>query len=245
MANIIILGPAYPLRGGGMATFNERLAREFTNEGHSVTIFTFSLQYPNFLFPGKTQYTDEPAPHDLNIKVRLNSINPFNWFRTAREINAICPDVLIIRYWMPFFSPCLGTIARMVKRNRHTRIIAITDNIIPHERRWFDSLFTRFFIKPVHGFLTMSDSVFNDLKGFKVAEDRIRNCPHPLYDNYGEVVSRDLARKTIEVYEDDGLVLFFGFIRDYKGLDLLIEAFSRERVRKLPVKLLVAGEFYT
>ena len=144
LANIIILGPAYPLRGGGMATFNERLAREFMHQGHSLSIYTFSLQYPGFLFPGKTQYADEPPPDDLHIKVSVNSINPFNWYKIGREINAIQPDLLIIRYWMPFMSPCLGSIARIVKRNGHTRIIAITDNVIPHERRWFDTLLTLF-----------------------------------------------------------------------------------------------------
>jgi D-inositol-3-phosphate glycosyltransferase len=245
LANIIILGSAYPLRGGGMATFNERLAREFMAEGHHVTIFTFSLQYPNFLFPGKSQYTDEQAPEDLNIHVKINSINPFNWIKVGRELCKLRPDVLIIRYWMPFMAPCLGSIGKLVKRNKHTRIIAITDNVIPHEKRWFDRILTWFFIKQMHGFVTMSESVLNDLRSFKVSKDQYSLCLHPLYDNYGDPVPQEKAREVLDINKDCQLVLFFGFVRAYKGLDLLIEAFGSETLRTLPVKLLVAGEFYT
>ena len=245
MANIIILGPAHPLRGGGMATFNERLAREFFSEGHQVTMFTFSYQYPNFLFPGKSQYADEPPPKDLNIRVKVNSINPLNWLKVGQEIRKLCPDVLIVRYWMPFMAPCLGSIAKLVKRNKHTRIIAITDNVIPHEKHWFDSILTRYFINQMHGFVTMSASVLNDLKSFKVSAHQFSLCLHPIYDNYGDPVPQAQAREALNISKDDSVVLFFGFIRAYKGLDLLIEAFATESLRSLPISLLVAGEFYT
>ncbi len=244
MANIIILGSAYPLRGGGMATFNERLARELLSEGHQVTIFTFSYQYPSFLFPGKSQYTDELPPKDLNIHVKVNSINPLNWLKVGQEIRKLRPDVLIIRYWIPFMAPCLGSIARLVKKNNHTRIIAITDNVIPHEKRWFDAILTKYFINQMHGFVTMSASVLNDLKSFNVSEHRYSLCLHPIYDNYGEPVPQIQARETLNISKDDSVVLFFGFIRAYKGLDLLIEAFASETLRSLPISLLVAGEFY-
>ncbi len=245
MATIIILGPAYPLRGGGMATFNERLAREFMHQGHQTTIYTFSLQYPGFLFPGKSQYSDEPPPTDLDIKVKVNSVNPINWIKVGRKINSLKPDVLIIRYWMPFMAPCLGTIANMVKKNKHTRIIAIADNVVPHEKRWSDSMLTRYFINQMHGFVAMSTSVLNDLKDFQVPPNKYSHCPHPLYDNYGDSVPQVKAKESLGLRHDETLVLFFGFIREYKGLDMLIKAFSFDGVKELPVKLLVAGEFYT
>ena len=129
---IIIIGPAHPLRGGGITTFNERLARQFKNEGHQTSIFSFSLQYPNFLFPGKSQFTNEQAPKDIDIHTRINSINPLNWIGVGKEIKQINPDIIIVRYWIPLMAPCLGTILRIVKKNKHTKIICIADNIIPH-----------------------------------------------------------------------------------------------------------------
>ena len=164
MANIIILGPAHPLRGGGMTTFNERLAKQFQQEGDDVTIYSFSLQYPSFLFPGKTQYTDEPAPENLHIKSCINSINPFNWIRRGNEIKKLKPDIIVVRYWLPFMGPCLGTILRMVKKNKHTKIICIADNVAPHEKRFGDKMFTHYFIKPVDAFITLSENVMKDLR---------------------------------------------------------------------------------
>ncbi|HBA13051.1 MAG TPA: glycosyl transferase family 1, partial [Bacteroidales bacterium] len=131
---IVILGTAWPYRGG-LAIYNERLAREFSAENDDVTIHTFSLQYPSFLFPGKTQYSSEPEPTDLNIIRSLNSVNPFNWIKTGRTIREMKPDILIIKFWLPFMAPALGKVARMVRRNGKTRVVSILDNIIPHERR--------------------------------------------------------------------------------------------------------------
>jgi len=244
LAKIVILGSAHPLRGGGLATFNERLARAFAEEGHQVTIYTFSLQYPEMLFPGKSQYSDEPAPADLDIRVKVNSVNPINWIKTGREIKKLKPDLLVIRYWLPFMAPCLGTIARIVRKNKHTRIVAIADNIAPHEKRPGDQALTRYFVKNMHGFITMSESVRTDLEKFRVPAANISFCPHPLYDNFGKPLPKQEARKALGVSSEGPLVLFFGFIRDYKGLDLLIESFARPPLRDLPVKLLVAGEFY-
>lgn len=245
MAKIVILGSAHPLRGGGLATFNERMARAFRQEGHQTEIYTFSLQYPSFLFPGKTQYSDDLAPADLTIKVKVNSINPFNWIKVGLELKKLRPDILVIRYWIPFMAPCLGTIAFLAKLNRHTRIVSIADNIVPHERHPGDNLLTRFFVKMVDGFVVMSESVKADLAKFKIPERRVFFCSHPLYDNFGVPVSRHNAREQLSIDPETPLILFFGFIREYKGLDLLLEAFAQEQVRSLPVKLLVAGEFYT
>lgn len=245
MAHIVILGSAYPLRGGGLATFNERLARAFMQAGHRVTIYTFALQYPRLLFPGKSQYSDEKPPEDLDIRVRVNSINPLNWYKVGRELRNMKPDVLIIRYWLPFMAPCLGKIAAITKKNKHTRVVAIADNIIPHEKRPGDNLLTRYFVHKPHAYICMSEQVRSDLERFSVSPDRIKVCLHPLYDNFGEAVDREKARKHLGINEPEPLVLFFGFIREYKGLDLLLKAFSFEKLREIPVKLLIAGEFYT
>ena len=226
-----------------MSTYNERLARAFQQRGDQVIIYTFSLQYPGFLFPGKTQYSSEPAPSDLNIKVAVNSINPFNWIKVGREINNLRADIVVIRYWMPFMAPCLGTIARIIRRNKHSKVVAITDNIIPHEKMPGGSLLSRYFVKSCDGFIAMSRAVLSDLDKFDKSRPR-EFSPHPLYDNFGTAVPKSLAKKQLGLEEGIKYILFFGFIREYKGLDLLIKAFADERFRKLSVKLLIAGEFY-
>jgi glycosyltransferase involved in cell wall biosynthesis len=241
--NVIIIGTAYPFRGGGMSTYNERLARAYQQRGDKVTIYTFSLQYPGFLFPGKTQYSTDQPPTDLDIVVALNSINPFNWIKVGNKIKKLKADIVIIRYWMPFMAPCLGTIARLIRHNKHTKVVAITDNIIPHEKMPGGNLLSRYFVKSCDGFVAMSRAVLGDLDMFDKLRPRVYS-PHPLYDNFGEAVSKSLAKQRLGLEEDKKYILFFGFIREYKGLDLLINAFADERFRKLPVKLLIAGEFY-
>jgi D-inositol-3-phosphate glycosyltransferase len=239
---IISLGPAYPYRGG-LASFNDRLARQFTSEGHDVEIFTFSLQYPKLLFPGKTQYTDGPPPFDVKITRKLNSINPFSWIATGLKIKKEKPDILLIRFWLPFMGPCFGTIARIAKRNRHTRVICIFDNVIPHEKRPGDNILTRYFTKSIDGAIVMSQTVLNDLKGFR-DNIPVTLTPHPLFDSYGTPVTRKEALAKLNLDADDSFLLFFGFIRAYKGLDLLIDAFSDKRLRNRRLKLIIAGEFY-
>ena len=244
---VIIIGPAHPLRGGGITTFNERLARQFQNAGHHTTIFSFSLQYPGFLFPGKSQFTDEPAPKDLNIRSRINSVSPINWLSVGREIKKLNPDIVVVRYWIPLMGPCLGTILRIIKKNKHTKIICIADNIIPHEKRFGDKPFTRYFIKPVDAFITMSEKVMSDLRLFTTTKKALL-VPHPLYDNFGEKISKELARKELGIDNKELVILFFGFIRKYKGLDILLDAMKliNENTKLITPKpkLLIAGEFY-
>ncbi|MEI2273979.1 glycosyltransferase [Sphingobacterium sp. ML3W] len=240
---IVILGSAYPLRGGGIASFNERLATHFQELGHEVDIYSFTLQYPNFLFPGKSQYSDEPAPAGLNIQTKVNSINPLNWFKVGRELRRAKYDLLIVRFWMPFFGPCLGTIQRQVRKNKYTKIVCIADNIIPHEQRFGDKSLIRYFLKSVDACVTMSKSVLADLKTLSPQMPAVYT-PHPLYDNYGLHLSKLDARKLLHIDQQDKVILFFGFIRQYKGLDMLLEALADARVRDLNIKLLLAGEFY-
>jgi glycosyltransferase involved in cell wall biosynthesis len=239
----IIIGPAHPLRGG-LASFDERLARQFQQEGFETTIYTFSLQYPNFLFPGTTQYSSEPAPTDINIKVCINSVNPLNWLIVGNEIKKINPDLIVVRYWLPFMGPCLGTILRQVKKNKHTKVVCIADNVIPHEKRLGDKPFTQYFFRPVDAFITMSEKVMEDLRLF--TQKPAQQIVHPLYDNFGEALPKQEARKHLGLPEQEKIILFFGFIRKYKGLDLLFEAINLLNIQHPTsnIKLLVAGEFY-
>lgn len=239
---ICSIGPAYPYRGG-LASFNDRLAQQFSKEGHDVEILTFSLQYPKLLFPGKTQYTDGPAPQGIKITRLLNSINPFNWIRTGLRIKRQRPDLLLIRYWLPFMSPCFGTIARIARSNNHTIVICIFDNVVPHEKRPGDNLLTSYFVSALHGAIAMSNTVMDDLRTFG-RNIPVKLTPHPLFDNYGTLVERDKALSELKLHSENSYLLFFGFIRAYKGLDLLIEAFSDKRLRDRHLKLIIAGEFY-
>lgn len=248
MSSIVIIGPAHPLRGG-LASFDERLAKEFQSQNDNVIIYTFSLQYPSFLFPGTSQYSTEPAPQGLNIKVCINSINPFNWFKIGNELKKLKPDIIVVRYWLPFMGACFGTILRKVKRNHHTKVICIADNVLPHEKRIADKQLTSYFLKPVDAFVTMSEKVLTDLKLF--TNKPAQKIVHPLYDNFGEKIDKSEARKHLGLNVNDKIILFFGFIRKYKGLDILLEAMSILNSRPAvngqqltDIKLLIAGEFY-
>jgi len=239
---VIIIGPAFPLRGG-IANFNEAYCRAMNVEGIDAKIISFSLQYPGFLFPGKTQYDPGKGPEDIIIETKINSINPLNWLKVASQIKKENPDYVVFRYWLPFMGPCLGTIAKMIKRDTSIKIIAITDNLIPHEKRIADTLFTRYFVKNCDGFIAMSQSVSDDLNKFIVTDKKIV-LPHPIYDIFGEKVDKQTALKYLHLNSTDKHILFFGFIRKYKGLDLLLEAMADNRIRQLGLKLIVAGEYY-
>ncbi len=241
---VIIIGSAYPLRGGGISTFNERLCLAFTHLGDDAEIISFSMQYPNFLFPGKTQYSEEAAPKGIKITSSLNSINPFNWIKNGLILRKQKPDIVVIRYWLPFMAPCLGVIARIIRGNRHTKIISITDNIVPHEKRLGDKLLSQFYVNSVHAFMVMSQSVLRDLELFDTGKPKLY-CPHPLYDNFGAAISKKLAQASLSLSSDYSYILFFGFIREYKGLDLLLEALADKRFQSLKVKLIIAGEYYS
>jgi glycosyltransferase involved in cell wall biosynthesis len=241
VSNLVIIGPAWPLRGG-LAAFDEKLSSTFSQKGINNSIETFSLQYPQFLFPGKTQYSNQPAPENITIHVSINSINPFNWIKVGLQLRKVAPNLIIVRYWLPFLAPCLGTICRIAKSNHSTKVIAIVDNMIPHEKRFGDILFTKYFANSVDGFLTMSNKVNNDVRVFSNKPTLV--SPHPIFDHFGSPISKEDARKKLNIPNDRKLILFFGFIRKYKGLDLLLKAMATNEIKLAGIHLMIVGEFY-
>lgn len=239
---IILLGTAYPYRGG-LAAFNERLARQFLAEGHEVEIWTFTLQYPSFLFPGKTQYSSEQPPQDLVIRRCLNSCNPFNWLRVGHAIRKAVPDMLICCYWMAFFAPAYGLISRIAQRNGKTKAIALVHNMMPHEPSVLDKLFAPYFVKSQNGFVALSESVVKDIEAISHQHSAV-SSPHPIYDHYGEKMSKAEACCALGLPEDKQYILFFGLVRAYKGLDLLLDAFAIVKDQLPELQLVIAGEFY-
>ena len=237
---VIIIGPAFPFRGG-IANFNNALAQEYYDRGDQVTLYSFTLQYPGFLFPGTTQYESGEAPKNLKIKTLINSVNPFNWINVARKINTENPDYVIIRYWLPFMAPCLGTIARLL--NKKIKILAITDNVIPHEKRIGDTLLTRYFVKSCDAFLSLSASVLDDLSKFTNTTYK-KFIPHPIYNVFGDKIPKAKALENLGLNSEDKHLLFFGFVRKYKGLDLMLKAMGDSRIKAMGIKLIIAGEFY-
>jgi glycosyltransferase involved in cell wall biosynthesis len=245
---IVVIGPAWPLRGG-LASFDQRLCRAFLEEGQLCSIYSFSLQYPGFLFPGTTQFSTDSAPPGIEIHPVINSIYPFNWLAVGNRLKKLAPDLVVVRYWLPFMGPALGTLLRRLRKNRLTKIIAITDNVLPHERRFGDNMFTKYFLKSCDGFITMSEGVMDDLRKFEKIKPA-RRVIHPLYDNFGEILPKATARqylaekKGLSISGSDKIILFFGFIRKYKGLDILLRAMAEPLLRNSGIRLMIAGEFY-
>jgi glycosyltransferase involved in cell wall biosynthesis len=238
---LVIIGPAWPLRGG-LSAFDEKLATQFTEKGIQTKIDTFSLQYPSILFPGKSQYTTDPKPKDVNISVCINSINPLNWIKIGLQLYREKPDLIIVRFWIPFLAPCLGTILKIAKKNKHTKVISIIDNMIPHEKRMGDRLLTKYFVKTVDGFIAMSEKVKNDIKTF--SHKPVSISPHPIFNHFGDPITKMEARTQLGLPQQDKIILFFGYIRKYKGLDLLIQAMANETIKNLGIQLIIVGEFY-
>lgn len=238
---IAIIGTAWPYRGG-LAAYSERLAHEFIKEGHRADIFTFTLQYPDFLFPGKTQFTDTSKPAGLKIVRCINSVNPLSWFKSGRMLKKESYDVAVFCYWMPFIAPCYGSMA--LAMGNKIKKVALVHNIISHEKSFLDKALSPYFVHRMDGFVAMSKSVLTDIALFDKTNKPKAYSPHPVYDHFGPAASRPEAIDQLALDENKRYVLFFGLVRAYKGLDLLLRAFADSRVKALNVKLLVAGEFY-
>jgi glycosyltransferase involved in cell wall biosynthesis len=233
---IIIVGTAYPLRGG-IAHFNALLAKHLGGH-HEIETVTFKRQYPEFLFPGKTQDEAGASINVVEAPQLIDSINPLNWIKVAKIIKEKKPDLLIFKYWLPFFGPCFGTIAKLVKRKTNTKVLFICDNIIPHERRFGDVVFTKYAFKQANYFIVQSDAVERDLQKYFPAA-RYCKVPHPVYENFGDPIQKETARTNLGI-NSKKVILYFGYVRAYKGLLVLIEA-----MRHLDdVLLLAVGEYY-
>lgn len=236
---IAIVGPAHPYRGG-LASIMETMAREFQSRGHDVDILTFTLQYPSLLFPGKSQTVDTPAPADLRISRRLSTINPLSWWSVGRELQKAEPDIVLMKYWTPFMAPAFGTVARLARRNGKTKVICQIDNVEPHEHHLTDRPFNSYYLRSVDGFIYMSEQVHGELLNYTSAPAHF--SPHPMFEHFGSRVERTEACRKLGLDADQRYAMFFGLIRDYKGLDTLLEAWAK--FRKDGHKLLIAGEFY-
>lgn len=240
---IVILGTAWPYRGG-LAAFNERLAKQFVTEGHDVEVVTFTLQYPSFLFPGKTQYSNEIAPEGLKIVQEINSCNPWSWIKVGRRLKNEVPDLVISCYWMAFFAPCYGIIEKIVRSNGKTKCIALVHNMIPHEPSVLDKLLAPFYVKQNDGFVALSDSVVKDIASLDKENKPKTFSPHPVYDHYGDKMDKKEACKALGLDEEKNYMLFFGLVRAYKGLDWLLDAFGKVKGELTNLQLIIAGEFY-
>ena len=236
---IVIVGTAYPLRGG-IAHYNAILYRHLSAR-HSVDIVTFTRQYPSIFFPGKTQ--DEKGGHESAVPTEqlIDSINPWTWYTAAKAISQKKPDLLIFKYWMPFFAPCFGTIARLVKRWTGAKVLFICDNVIPHERRIGDTALTRYAFAAVDSFVVQSAAVEKELQAFH-PQARYELVPHPVYEIFGSLMPKEQARRELGI-RDERVILFFGYVRRYKGLHILLDAMPAI-LESVNVKLLVVGEFY-
>lgn len=243
LKSIVMLGPAHPYRGG-LAGFNQTLARAFIAQGIRCRMFTFTVQYPQFLFPGKTQFTDDPPPEGLDITRVLSTVNPLSWIRTGLRIRREKPDALVVRYWIPLMAPALGTVCRIARRGG-VKTIALLDNVVPHERRPMDRWLTRYFIGSVDGFVYMSEQVKNELRMFDATKPAVFS-PHPMFTHYGNRVDRTEACRALGLDPQVRYLMFFGYIRDYKGLDILLDAWATlgRDGKTQGRKLIVAGEYY-
>ena len=237
---IVIISTAYPLRGG-IAHYVSLLYHHLSTH-HDVSIITFKRQYPKFLFPGKSQ--EEAGEGDSEIpSVRvIDTLNPLTWYKAGGIAARLKPDLIIFKYWMPFFAPAFGVTARVAKRKSGCRVLFICDNVIPHEHTPIDKALTSFLFKTGDFFIVQSKSVEKDLLSM-VENPKYKFVFHPVYEIFGKSIERLEARKRIGIGENEKVVLFFGYIRKYKGLHVLLDAMA-EVVKRINVKLLIVGEFY-
>lgn len=240
--HVVLVGPTYPFRGG-IAQFTDSMARGLEGRGHSVSSVTFSRLYPSLLFPGKTQYEPDRS-RTARAPALIDSINPLTWRSAAAKILAMKPDVVIFQYWLPFFAPAYATMARLLKRRAPgVRLLAVAHNVMPHEGRPGDAALGRFFLRRCDAIAALSESVADDARTLEVEAD-VRVLAHPIYEHFGSQLPRDEARRLLGLPDDGEIMLFFGFIRKYKGLHVLLRALPQIVRNRPSARLVVAGEFY-
>jgi len=237
---ILLVGPAFPYRGG-IANFVAATSRHLHHRGHEVTIVNFTRQYPNFLFPGKTQY--ETSPQTLPSRRVIDSIWPLSWVKAAQAIRHFAPDLVVYNHWMPFFAMAYGTMAWILRLQSPPRQICICHNVIPHEKHPGDRLLNQFFLRQMDGHIVLSRAVEEELRQLW-PHTRIRRVLHPIAETFAGAVPREEARRKLNIPSGKTVLLFFGYVRRYKGLDILLRAFSLVVEKNPNVFLLVVGEFY-
>ena len=237
---IIIIGPAYPYRGG-IANFADLFVEQLMSEDE-VNVITFKRLYPSFLFPGKTQFQDNINSAQIIAEKLIDSLNPFNWIKVANKIVTQKPDVVIFSYWLPLIAPCYGKIASILKKRSKAKMLCLCHNIIPHETHIGDTLLTKYLFKSIDNFIILSNNVVNDLMKLRPYA-KFKILPHPVYYNFGMAIGKKEARRFLNLPDSEKLILFFGFIRDYKGLDILLEAMKELKDKE--IKLIIAGEYYS
>ena len=242
---LAIVGPVHPYRGG-IAHFTEMTVTGLADRGHDVQPVSFSRQYPELLFPGETQYEPESeAPAAVRDAPRLlDSINPLSWFRTGFYLRDAAPDAVVFQYWMPFFAPAYGVIARGLRRHYGIPSLAVVHNALPHERHVGDAVLSRFFLRACAGHIVMSDAVADDTRRLAGPDANIEQIAHPVYERFGEPVAKSDARAALDLPADAPVCLFFGFVREYKGLHVLLEAMPAIADALPEVQLVIAGEPY-
>ncbi|MEO5618976.1 MAG: glycosyltransferase, partial [Candidatus Eisenbacteria bacterium] len=235
-----LLGPLAPWRGG-LAQYLALLGEALTPVA-DVRGWTFTRQYPEFLFPGSSQLDPSAARPSYPVEPTLDSIGPLSWRATARALESFAPGAVILKWWMPFFAPAFASSVGPLRR-RGTRVVLVCDNLVPHEKRPMDDAFSDWMMRNSDGYLVMSESVERDLDRMKPKAPR-RRVKHPLYAQFDTGrVTRESARAALGIAPETEVALFFGYVRHYKGLDVLLDAWPRVRARR-PVELVVAGEFY-
>lgn len=239
---IIFLGPAHPFRGG-IASSSERLALELKNMGHDVEMLTFTTQYPEWLFPGKSQFTDAPAPVGLKITRAYSSINPFSWITLRKKIEQINPDLIVNRFWLPYIGLSAAHLMRPYSKHLNIQSLSIVDNLIPHQKMIGDNFCIKHYMKSHDKFIVMSSSVEKEINE-RFNNKQILTIPHPIYDNYGNAINKEKALSNLNLDPAFKYLLFFGFIKPYKGLDLLLDSIDKSYFLKHGIKLLIAGEVY-
>lgn len=236
---ISLIGPFPPFRGG-ISDFNTALFNELIKM-HELQIINYSTQYPKFLFPGKTQYKDEMDKSYKSERI-LSSINPFTWSKTANRIIEFQPDIIILHYWMPFFALALRKISVSLKKKIDVKIIAICHNINPHENRFFYQFFTKIFLNKIDRFVVMSKSVKSDLLNI-IPEAKYKLTQHPIYNIFGNTIDKKIARQNLSI-KAKNVILYFGLIREYKGLDILLKSIPKIKQELNDFIVIVAGECY-
>lgn len=237
---IVIISTAYPLRGG-IAHYVALLYKHLSLR-HKVSVVTFKRQYPRFLFPGKSQEEAGEDAYKVPAVQIIDTLNPLTWFKAGRVAARFQPDLVIFKYWMPFFAPAFGVAARVAKRRTGCKVLLICDNVLPHEKTPVDKVLTRWFFKIADYFIVQSKAVERDLLAL-ANHPKYRFVPHPVYEIFGKPIDRDEARRQLGIAENEKIALFFGYIRKYKGLNVLLDA-TRKALEKIRYKLLVVGEFY-